>query len=253
MSAALDPRVFVAFVLASVRCVSFLTVAPPFAGSVSPKIRVGLAFALALGLTNRLTGVANLPVDDFGHLLAGVLFQVGIGLAMGYLVYVLFQAVTIAGSMIDTFGGLTASQLFDPMTKTTESPSARLYQMLATLIMFATNGHLLLLAGLARSFDAAPVGGLHLDRMALLLTHNVSEMLLSALQIGAPVLGALFIADLLLGLATRAAPQLNIMSIGFGVKTLVLLMLGGVCLPLLAAIVPRLITDGLSSMWVLIR
>ena len=43
------------------------------------------------------------------------------------------------------------------------------------------------------------------------------------------------------------------MSIGFGVKTLVLLMLGGVCLPLLAAIVPRLITDGLSSMWVLIR
>ena len=253
MSVGLDPRVFVAFVLASVRCVSFLTVAPPFAGSVSPKIRVGVAFALSLAMTSRLSGVSALPVDDFGHLLAGVLFQVGIGLAMGYLVFVLFQAVTVAGSMIDLFGGLTASQLFDPMTKSTESPSARLYQMLATLLLFATNGHLLLVAGLARSFDAAPVGGLRLDRMANLLTHGVGQMLLSALQIGAPVLGALFVADLLLGLASRAAPQLNIMSIGFGVKTLVLLMLGGVCLPILAVVVPRIVTEGLSAMWSLIR
>ena len=161
---------------------------------------------------------------------------------------VLFQALPAAGGLIDAFGALTSAQLFDPLSKSTAGPMSRLYQLLGSVALFATGGHLLLIAGLVRTFDAAPVGGLRLDRMGTLLTRDVLQFLLAALQIAAPVLAALFLAEVLLGLATRAAPKLNIMVVGFGVKGLVLVMVTGAALPLIPYVLHFLVRDALGLM-----
>jgi flagellar biosynthetic protein FliR len=108
-------------------------------------------------------------------------------------------------------------------------------------------------AGVVRSFDAAPVGGLHVDRLAAIVTSGIGNFLLAALQIGAPLLGALFVTELLLSLASRAAPQLNILVLGFGAKSLVLITVSTIAIPLLVAVVPRLTGAAVDAMWQLVR
>ncbi len=253
MKLSLDPELFMAFLLASTRCIAWLSIAPPFRGTVPPKIRAGLGLSLGIALAPHLSKEPNLPTDDFSSILGAFLFQVGIGLALGFVVYLVFQAATAAGSMIDYFSGLTSSQLFNPMSGSSDGPMTRFYTMIVTAVMVVTGGHLLLVAGLARSFDAAPVGGLRVDRLAVILTAGVGNFLLAALQIGAPLLGALFVTELLLSLASRAAPQLNILVLGFGAKSLVLISVSTVAIPLLVAVVPRLTNAAVEAMWQLVR
>ena len=248
MTLSFDPQWLVAFMFATIRCGAWLTIAPPFQGAVPARVRAGLAMALGLAITPELVRSGELPTADSFALVAGALYQASVGLALGFLVFVLFQAVVAAGGLIDAFGALTSAQLFDPLSKTTVGPMSRMYQMLGTMALFATNGHLLLIAGLFRSFKAAPVGGLRLDRLGTLLTHDVLQFLLAALQIAAPVLAALFLAEVLLGLATRAAPKLNIMVVGFGVKSLVLIMVSGAAIPLIPYVLHFLVRDALDLM-----
>ena len=197
-----------------------------------------------LGGTLALYSAGNLVV-------LRVLREVGLALAM--VVTLIFQAVSAAGTTIDYMSGLTSSQLFDPLSGSAEGPMARLYQLLCTVTLFVTGGHLLLIAGLVRSFDAAPVGGLNLGRLGDILSSGVGNFMLAALQIGAPLLGALFVTELLLALASRAAPQLNILVIGFGAKGLVLITLSTLAIPVAVAAVPRLTDAALGGMWQLVR
>jgi len=253
VNVSIDPRLFVAFLLTSTRCAAWLAVSPPFQGAVPGKVRAGLALALGLVVAPSLSHNPDLPIGDTGALVGSLVFQVAIGLALGTLVMVLFQAVMSAGSSIDTFAGLTSASIYDPTSRSSAAPMGRLYQTLGTLVLFATGGHLVLIGGLMRTFDAAPLGGFRIDRMAELITHNVGQFLIATLQIGAPLLGALFVTELLLGLASRAAPQLNILVVGFGVKGIVLVSLAAAAFPLVVVAVPRLTSASLDAMWALVR
>jgi len=252
MSLSLDPAFFVAFLLATVRCGAWLAIAPPFAGAVPGKVRAGLAMALGLVVAPQLAQSGDLPTAA-PALVGAVVFQVAVGLGMGFLVMVVFQAVSAAGSAIDTFAGLSASMLYDPTTRNTASPMGRLYQMLGLIVLFLTGGHLLLVGGLVRSFQAAPATGFRVERMAELATDGVGMFLLATLQIAAPLLGAMFVTELLLGLASRAAPQLNVMVLGFGVKSIVLVAVASAAFPLVVVGVPELTTKALGLMWSLVR
>ena len=83
--------------------------------------------------------------------------------------------------------------------------------------------------------------------------HDVQTFLTAAVQIAAPILGALFVTEILLGLASRAAPKLNIMVLGFGAKSLVMFMLLGAALPLIPYVSARLVTDSLEAMRLLAK
>lgn len=253
MQISFDPSFLVAFLFATIRCGAWLAIAPPFAGAVPARVRAGLSVALGLCIAPRLAAAGTMPTDDTIALVAGAFYQAAIGLALGFLVYVLFQAVLTAGSLIDSFSALTSAQMFDPLSKTTIGPMGRLYQTLGTATLFIINGHLILIGGLVRTFDAAPLKGPRLDRMSVLLTHDVTQFMLAAIQIAAPILAALFLTELLLGLASRAAPKLNVLVLGLGVKSLVLLMLGGVALPLIPYVLHQLLGDAMSMMGSLVR
>ena len=222
-----DPQFVVAFLFATIRCGAWLTIAPPFQGAVPARIRAGLAMGLGLAMAPRLMDAKGTLSTDTWPLVTGSLHNAVIGLVLGFLVYILFQAVSAAGGMIDAFAALTSAQLFDPMTRTTAGPVSRLYATLGTAVLFVTNGHLILLGGLSRTFDLSPVSGFKFDRVGTLVTHDVLTFLTAAVQIAAPILAALFVTEILLGLASRAAPKLNIMVLGFGAKSLVLFMLLG--------------------------
>ncbi len=253
MGISIDPALLVAFMFATTRCATWLAFAPPFQGAVPAKVRAGLAVGLGMLLAPHLATDPRLPTSSAVGLIVGTFYQVAVGVALALLAYVLFQAAQTAGGMIDAFAGLTSAQLFDPTSKNTSGPMGRFYSSMAMLVLVATNGHLLLIAGLVRSFQAAPVSGLDLGRLGTLLTHDVGEFMVAALQIGAPILAALFITDVLLALAVRAAPRLNVLMLGFGAKSLVLLLLAGFAVPLLPLVLHTIIGDTLKSFTALVR
>jgi flagellar biosynthetic protein FliR len=118
----------------------------------------------------------------------------------------------------------------------------RFYQLLSTVLLFAIDGHLLLVRGFLHSFEASPFGGTGIDGMAGGLTEGLGMLFIAAVEIAAPLLAALFLADVALGLLSRAAPDLQVYLLGLPGKLLLTFSLIGITLPLLPDAV-RSITD----------
>ena len=120
-------------------------------------------------------------------------------------------------------------------------PFGRLYQMAAVVLLFASDGHQVVLAGLVRTFDALPLGAmLEPAALASTLSDGLTQMFLAALQIAGPLLVVLFLADVGLGLLTRVAPALNAFALGFPLKVLLTLSFGSLVLLALPGVIESL-------------
>lgn len=226
------PATIVGFVLALVRASAWLVTAPPFAGRTIPiRVKLGLATAVALMVGPR-AATGGVPMDTV-PLIGAVLVQVLIGVALGFVAQLLLSAVQAAGGLIDLFGGFTISAAYDPLSLSQSAVLGRAYQLLATVLLFAINGHLVLMNGFLRSFDAVPLSGIRMGDMSELMTRDLGVLFVAAIEIAGPVLAALFLADVALALLTRAAPQLNAIMLAFPLKILLTLMLLGFALPML--------------------
>lgn len=247
MTLEVAPATIVGFVLALVRASAWMVTAPPFAGRTIPaRVKVGLATAVALVVGPR-AAAGSVPMETV-PLIGAVVVQVVIGLALGFVAQLILSAVQAAGGLIDLFGGFTVSMAYDPLSLSQSAVLGRAYQLLATMLLFALNGHIVLMNGFLRSFDAVPLGGMRMGNLSGLLTRDLGMLFVAAVEIAAPVLGALFLADIALGLLTRAAPQLNAIMLAFPLKILLTLLLLGVALPLLPGSVQGLLDRAGSSM-----
>lgn len=212
--------------LAAVRITAFLVVAPPFANKGVPgPVKVALGLGLALVVQSRLPRVATTSVAP---LVGDVALQALVGLALGFLVWLVFAAVQSAGGLIDLFGGFQLATAFDPMNMVSGATFARLYQMLVVALLVASDAHHVMLLGLVHSFDSLPIGmGLAPAALAKAAISGLTGMTVSALQIAGPLIVVLFLADVGLGLLTRVAPALNAFAMGFPLKILLTVSLGG--------------------------
>ncbi len=247
MRAQIPADTLVVLLLATMRMASFFAVAPPFSSRAVPaRIKASLAFALALCLLPSLSGQA--PSLDLGSLLGAGLFQVAVGLTMGFVVHLAVSVVQAAGELIDLASGFTLASLYDPLSNVSSSMFGRIQQLLAVTLLFAANGHLLLVRGLLTTFQTVPLRPFALGDLGRLVTHDLGRFLTSALQIAAPVLVVLFLAELALGLVSRAVPTLNIFAMSFPVKILLAISLAGVTFALLPGAVSALLDHAASDM-----
>jgi flagellar biosynthetic protein FliR len=147
------------------------------------------------------------------------------------------------------FGGFQLAQAFDPQSMINGAQFTRLFHLAALALLFSSGGYQVILAGLARSFDAVPVDGIfEVSGPAQLLVEGVSQMVLAAVQIAGPLALVLFLADVGLGLITRVAPALNAFAMGFPVKILLTLMLAGIVFIALPGLVDALTAEALRMM-----
>lgn len=229
----------VAFVLGIVRASAWLVLLPPFSTRAIPvPVKVGLAAALALPAAPRLAAAP--PSLDVPSLVGAIVLQVGVGLALGFITMLALAAVQAAGDLIDMFAGFTIAQAFDPLSGTQTSVFGRFYQLLTVTLLFAINGHILLFRGFMTSFDAVGLRLPPLGRLAEVNVDGLGTFMLAAVEIAAPLLAALFLAEVGLGLLSRAAPQMNVFVLGFPLKILLTLGLVGLVLPVLPAVVHAL-------------
>lgn len=155
--------------------------------------------------------------------LIGYLLQFGgeflIGAIMGFLTQITFAIFQFAGQMMDMQIGFGIVNVIDPQYGIQVPILGNFKNLLALLFFLAINGHHYLLLALERSYDFLPIGNIHISGGFYSFIFSLAgEMFISALKIALPVLGALFIADLAMGIIARTVPQMNVFLVGLPLK-----------------------------------
>lgn len=232
----------IAYVLASIRLVAWLVIVPPFSTKAVPVMaKTLLALGLALAVAPQLAAADPAPMDTAGLFVVAVQ-EALIGATMGFVTYMIFAAVQAAGDLIDVFGGFSLAAAFDPLNQTFNSIHGKLFSMLATMLLFASDAHLLVIGGLLKTFERLPVGTVwQPDNATEVVTTAFSVFFTSAVQIALPLITVLFIADLGLALLTKVAPQLNAIGIMFPAKIGLTLLVVGMSFAVLPDALTRLV------------
>ena len=230
----------VAIMLGAARAGAWLMLCPPFNSRLIPgQVKVLLSIGLALPMAPYLS--ANLPSIQTSAIIVSAIQQVFIGAALGFITYLFFAAVQAAGDLLDVFGGFTLAAAYDPLSQNQSSVFGRFYNLVAATILFASEGHQLILRGFMQSYKTLPLDAtLSLSTLSRLLTEGIGEMVVAAVQIAGPLIAVLFLTDVAFGLLNRVAPALNAFQLGFPAKILLLLTLSGTAITIL----PRAL-DGL--------
>ncbi len=239
ISLAAEPAI--AYLLASLRIVAWLVVVPPFSNRgipVTAKIvlAIGLSFAVAPSVIE-----SGVPTATVGLILTA-LTQVAVGLALGFVTSLLLGTIAAAGAMIDVFGGFALAAAFDPLSMNMNTVFGKFHSMLATMLLFASGGHLLVIGGLLKTFTILPLGeSPDLSGAPEVMLTAFGVFMVTAVQIALPMIAVLFIADLGLALLTKVSPQMNAMNVMFPAKIGLVLLLLGLSFPALPEVSARLV------------
>ncbi len=196
----------------------FIAAAPVVNHSSVPRlVKVALTLALAFVLAPLAPVPPDLSIFSGAGAVAAV-EEVLIGVSVGLIVQLAFEALDFAGQSISTSMGLGFATLVDPQHGAGTPVLGQLFLMFGLLAYLAVNGHLLLIGALARSFNTLPIGTVPLDRDVLMsITTWGARIFETGLLVALPAVIALVIVNLALGVVSRAAPQLNLFGIGFTV------------------------------------
>jgi len=217
-----------------VRIGALMAIMPVLSARTIP-VRVKLLIALIVTAAIAPSVHLDRPIDPFTN--EGVFMaieQAGIGLAMGLAFVVVFQAITLAGQMVANGMGLGFASLVDPSTGTSSPVISQFYTIIVTLFFVVLDGHLLIFQMLHDSFVQLPLNGHFLSTASIKsLIDWGSHIFAWGVVVALPAVTALLLANMALGLIGRAAPTLNVFSIGFVITILGGLLLLWWLLPLL--------------------
>lgn len=195
---------------------AFFMTLPIFNSRVVPiRVRVILAVVTTGAVMPILP---KIPAVELVGLEAGLIAarEILIGAAIGFLVQLAFAALVFAGQSIAYSMGLGFAALIDPQLGVQVPMVSQLYLLFATLLFLGLDGHLLLIELLAASFQTLPVVLAGFDRDdAWTIVRWSSSVFVGGVLLSLPIVITLLFVNLALGIATRAAPQLNIFSVGF--------------------------------------
>lgn len=229
------------------RILGMIASAPLFGNASFPmsgKIMLGVLIAMIMAPVIP-AGPAADPMSMAGLLI--LVQEMIVGLAMGFAIRIVFAAVEMAGEVASATMGLGFASVFDPQTKGRSSAVSQFLALIATMAFLAINGHLLLLEVLAESFVTLPISATPSSTGLMLQLAKWAGAIFSVgLQLSLPIVAALLITNVALGILTRAAPQLNIFGIGFPVSLGVGLMLISQALPYMSVPLQNLFNQGLE-------
>jgi flagellar biosynthetic protein FliR len=203
------------FVLPLFRVTAVLMSMPVFGTTLVPR-RVRLYFALAITVVIA-PGLPPMPPVNALDLSALMLVaeQILIGALLGFSLQLFFQAFVVAGQIISIQMGMAFASMIDPTNGVNTAVIGQFLTMLVTLLFLAMNGHLVVFEVLTESFTTMPVGSAMLINHFWDIAGKLGWVLGAAMLLVLPAITALLVVNIAFGVMTRAAPQLNIFSIGF--------------------------------------
>ena len=207
--------------LASLRIGAFLIASPFFGGSTVPlQVRIIMAVLLGVAVVN------NVTVPDWQSFTAltgiqVIMTELAIGIGSGLILTIWFSAVLLAGEKIASSAGLGFAAQIDPDSGGQTPVVSKTFSLFLTVIFLSWNGHLMVLRAVADSYEYLPVGVM--PAFPLLIQGGIAaagSMFLAATIIMLPITAFLLAINLVIGVITRSAPQLNLFSFGFPISML---------------------------------
>ena len=211
-----DANQLLVFVLVLVRISGIVTTAPVLGSSTIPvQVKIVLILVLALIIQPFIEFPRVFPDQTSEHLIL-IASELLIGLVMGLVARFMFAAIEFAGTVVGFQMGLSMANMFDPMSEQQISMIARFETAMATLIFLVMDLHLVIVQAIVRSYSLLPPGGVSVNSN---LTQGILSLSASVftigLQIGAPLIVALFLANMIIGLLARTVPQIQVFVVGF--------------------------------------
>lgn len=210
---------FVVFFLIFVRMTSLFVVAPVFGRQNTPTyLKVGLSFFCSL-IILPLIGDVRVDYNDIFTYTLLVAKEFAVGIILGYISFLVFSALYVAGQIIDVQIGFGMVNLLDPINDIQVPLTSNFLYMLTTILFLMMDGHHILLGAIYKSFNILPIGGFLFTQE---LVHNIisifCDIFIIGFKISAPVLAACMLAEMGLGILARTVPQMNVFMVGMPLK-----------------------------------
>jgi flagellar biosynthetic protein FliR len=226
-----------AYFLIFLRVAAILMSMPIFNGNSIPILfKFGLALGTSLLLFPLLDLEAFPPLTDLGGFAVGAVGEILLGAMIGMAVNLIFVGLQIAGQLSGYQMGMALAEVMDPADGEQIPLLAQFYQIFAFLIFLTVNAHHWFLKALAESFRLVPpfgfkLGGALIDQ----LMRMGGNMFVIAIKVGAPVIAALLLTSIALGLVARTVPQMNVFFVAMPLKIMIGLLWVGFSLPYLSS------------------
>ncbi|HEV8501498.1 MAG TPA: flagellar biosynthetic protein FliR [Casimicrobiaceae bacterium] len=229
------------------RVAALVATAPILSDAGMPRtIRAALAVVVTIIIAPTLAPTAVAPMSATG--VALLVEEILIGTALGFAMQVAFAAVTMAGDMIGLQMGLSFATFVDPEHSEPAPLIGSFLTVLLMLYFLSFNGHLQMIAALADSFRSLPVGAnLRMDDVHAILA-AASSIFAIGLRLALPVIAAILVANLTLGMLMRTAPQVNLLAIGFPLTLALGFAVLALMLPSIAPTFDLVIAQGLRAL-----
>lgn len=234
-----------------VRPGALMLVGPGLGGRQVPApVRIALTVMLALVLAPSVT----IPTGPGAGLLAVVLREIAIGLALGLAARAVIAGAEMAGHICSQQIGFSYAATIDPEGGARNTVLASLYGLLATYTWLMIGGHHMLVRALDASYAGLPIGGGGLDASLLASIRDVLAIVfVTGLRLAAPVIAVLMLLEVALGLISRAAPAFNFFVIGYPVRLVVGLIVVALTIANLPGVVRSLAERAISAGFVMAR
>jgi len=234
-----------AIILIFCRIMAFVVLCPIFSQQNFPslaKIVIGTALTiLCLPSTAAITELSSLLFAIV------VLKEVLFGMAMGYLSQLVFTGVEIAGQLIDFQVGFSMAQAYDPTMQMSSSQYGKTYYWLTIAVFFALNLHHRLLSAMLLSFQVVPLGTIVIEGTTVEgVVKLFGQMMVMALNLAAPMIVALLLVDLVLGVISRSIPQINVLLMSLSMKTAISFVIFLMLLPNVVSFMGKQLPDAVG-------
>lgn len=238
-----------AFLWPMFRLLALIMTAPMFSESTIPRrIKILLAAALSVIVSPTIGNIPAVPVYSYGGFLL-ILNEVGIGVAMGFTMRLVFASVQMAGEVIGLQMGLSFASFYDRSSGGQTMVLSRFLNIVATLMFLALDGHLMMLAALVDSFQGLPIAGTPLSGHGWGAVAGAGTTIFaSGTLLSLPMIAALLTLNLSMGILNRASPQLSIFAVGFPVTLLGGMLVLMLVMPQMGVYMQHLVESGLQTM-----
>lgn len=229
------------FILILIRISAIILTIPIFGSEEIPAIaKAGFIIVLTILVYPCIPVPAGLAGMQLLSLVPAVLSEIIIGLAIGFVTKLIFEAAQLAGQLIGFQMGFGIARVVDPITGSQFSVIAQLYNVLITLLFIATGMHHLLIKAVVISFDKIPLLHCYLSAGLFEYIFKISSNIFYlAVKFGAPVIAILLFTTASFGIINKSVPQLHIMIVGMPLKITAGLIAIGLIMPTFVMMMKR--------------
>lgn len=241
------------FLLVLVRVSGIFVLSPFFSSQNVPNtIKVGFSFVLSL-LVSNILDVSKISFSETGYFIL-VIKELMVGLIIGFICYAFFTSFYVLGQIVDMEIGFGMVNVIDPQNRVQVPVMGNFYYILAFLIFLVMNGHHQIIKALIESYNYVPIGKFNFNQeLSNQLINILSTTFKLGFRLSSPVVVAMLLSDILLGILTRTIPQMNVFVVGMPLKILIGLLIICITIPLFSQLSSNIFKEMVNEIYIFFK